>query len=210
MLKIDDVELNSLIETVRMQMVGTSQIVKADDWSDSIFLSERIETEGLHYTLTQRSLTFAVKIQKVAVQKGYSQAEEVKSLVSELASLGDLFRHRAEKYFLVKSREIETLIAEKGRAAKAKSKDGSPKSKLSFAENEIKFQSDLSTHVNNILNLSGSLTDLDNPDKVLIPTFNNTPIPLVMKDLAIDKFPAIAELLKRRNETSSSPDKSDI
>lgn len=198
MSRIDDTELNSLITTVRMQMVGTSQIVNSDDWTEFPSLSERIEIESLHYTLTQRSLTFALKIQKVAIEKGFSQEEEVKTLVSELGNLGLLFRERAERYFLIKSQEVKNLVLERGRAAKAKTKDTTSKSKLSFAENEVKFQSDLSTHINNILNLSGSLMDLDNPDKVLIPTFNNTPIPLVMKEFVLEEFPEVNELLKRK------------
>ena len=196
----------SFIETIKPQLDGSIVIVKSEDWSAVEDLYPRISSHDLQFMLTLRNVEYAVKLRTISLAAGCADHKAVVDLQSGLQEFYTIYKERFDNYFSNVSKIFADLI----RMEKEANKDKTRKSKLSYQETEVKFQSDITNSMQKLRIQMQKLTNSVNPTTLEIPTFNDTPIPLVMREIAEKEFPQIKTFLEKKENasitTSSSSD----
>jgi len=196
----------SFIETIKPQLDGSIVIIKSEDWSTVEDLYPRINSHNLQFMLTLRNVEYAVKLRTISLAAGCTDHKDVVELQDGLQEFYTIYKERFDNYFSNVAKIFEDLI----RLEKLAKKDAGKKSKLSYQETEVKFQSDITNSMQKLRVQMQKLTNSVNPTTLEIPTFNDTPIPLVMREIAEKEFPQIKIFLEKKENasitTSSSPD----
>lgn len=196
----------SFIETIKPQLDGSIVIVRSEDWSKVEDLYPRISSHDLQFMLTLRNVEYAVKLRTISLVAGCTDHIVVVELQEGLQEFYTTYKERYDNYFSNVAKIFEDLI----NSGKAYEKDTKRKAKLTYQEAEVKFQSDITNSMQKLRVQMQKLTNSVNPTTLEIPTFNDTPIPLVMREIAEKEFPQIKTFLEKKENasitTSSSSD----
>lgn len=204
------IEVESLIETITPQLENTYALITLDDWSTIENMDAREASHALHYTLTDRNVSYALQLQTLASTNAVVQHERVESMIKKLIEFYDIYKSRVDIYYATQKTELDRLLSERADTAGTKRRTSKKTKTLSVAETEVKFQSTLSAGMLKLTGKFKKILAITDPSRITVETFNNTPIPLAMKIITEQSFPAITDLIqKRRDEATSSPSQAD-
>lgn len=180
-------EVEAALEAYEPQLLNSLGLVTEENW---VWSDDRKDTFELQFQLTKRNLTFAQQLQTLAITHNNSTHERVVDVVNRLISLYDIFKERYNEYN-ISSAEIIRGIKEK---QKEKGK------KTLSVELEVKFQSDVAEAYSKLTALYKKINNLASDDRIIIPTFNDVPIPLVMREQMEEAFPNIKPFLEKKKK----------
>lgn len=193
-------EIESFIETVEKQIDASLAFVTSEDWSRLDNLYEKIDVHNMQYLFVERNVKFAEDLSSKASKQGLLSDKKVKATLHKLLEIFSIYEQRYEYYIT----HMDYMgIIEKRRGAKTQS-EVARKKRTKLMDDEIKFQSDISVKIINLRTKVKEISLLDSTETVVIPTFNDIPIPLAMKDAFIRKVPQLKEILEnKKNEAKT-------
>jgi hypothetical protein len=197
------IEIESLIETISPQLENTYALISLDDWSTIENMVAREASHALHYTLTDRNVSYALQLQTLASAHAEIENPLVIGMMAKLVEFYDIYKSRVDVYYETQKAELDKLLAAKAVAKTSGRKPRSSKG-LSQAESEVKFQSTLSAGMLKLSAKYKKILSITDTSKVTVETFNSTPIPLAMKVITEEAYPAITEILKRKKDEATS------
>jgi hypothetical protein len=197
------IEIESLIETISPQLENTYALISLDDWSTIENMVAREASHALHYTITDRNISYALQLQTLASAHAEIENPLVVSLMAKLIEFYDIYKSRVDVYYETQKAELDKLLAAKAEAKTSGRKPRASKG-LSQAESEVKFQSTLSAGMLKLSAKYKKILSITDTSKVTVETFNSTPIPLAMKVITEEAYPAITEILKRKRDEATS------
>jgi hypothetical protein len=197
------IEIESLIETISPQLENTYALISLDDWSTIENMVAREASHALHYTLTDRNVSYALQLQTLASAHAEIENPLVVGMMAKLVEFYDIYKSRVDVYYETQKAELDKLLAAKAVAKTSGRKPRSSKG-LSQAESEVKFQSTLSAGMLKLSAKYKKILSITDTSKVTVETFNSTPIPLAMKVITEEAYPAITEILKRKRDEATS------
>jgi hypothetical protein len=197
------IEIESLIETISPQLENTYALISLDDWSTIENMVAREASHALHYTLTDRNISYALQLQTLASAHAEIENPLVIGMMAKLVEFYDIYKSRVDVYYETQKAELDKLLAAKAVAKTSGRKPRASKG-LSQAESEVKFQSTLSAGMLKLSAKYKKILSITDTSKVTVETFNSTPIPLAMKVITEEAYPAITEILKRKRDEATS------
>jgi hypothetical protein len=197
------IEIESLIETISPQLENTYALISLDDWSTIENMVAREASHALHYTLTDRNISYALQLQTLASAHAEIENPLVVGMMAKLVEFYDIYKSRVDVYYETQKAELDKLLAAKAVAKTSGRKPRASKG-LSQAESEVKFQSTLSAGMLKLSAKYKKILSITDTSKVTVETFNSTPIPLAMKVITEEAYPAITEILKRKRDEATS------
>lgn len=197
------IEIESLIETISPQLENTYALISLDDWSTIENMVAREASHALHYTLTDRNVSYALQLQTLASAHAEIENPLVIGMMAKLVEFYDIYKSRVDVYYETQKAELDKLLAAKAVAKTSGRKPRASKG-LSQAESEVKFQSTLSAGMLKLSAKYKKILSITDTSKVTVETFNSTPIPLAMKVITEEAYPAITEILKRKKDEATS------
>jgi hypothetical protein len=197
------IEIESLIETISPQLENTYALISLDDWSTIENMVAREASHALHYTLTDRNVSYALQLQTLASAHAEIENPLVVGMMAKLVEFYDIYKSRVDVYYETQKAELDKLLAAKAVAKTSGRKPRASKG-LSQAESEVKFQSTLSAGMLKLSAKYKKILSITDTSKVTVETFNSTPIPLAMKVITEEAYPAITEILKRKRDEATS------
>jgi hypothetical protein len=177
-----DVELDDFIEVIKEQIKSSTNFVNTHDWVTIKNFNSRKDMHDVQSTLTTRNMTYAVKLFDLASSRGLLQSKKVKRVIKSLLETFHVYKARHEQYF--KDQDFTKLLLEQNKEFKM--------------SDEMKFQSDITNTMMKLESDHRKLASMGDTPTVAIPTFNDVPIPLVMRQAAERKHPEILEVLDRK------------
>jgi hypothetical protein len=193
-------DIETFIETVEKQIDASLAFVSSEDWSQLDNLYEKIDVHNMQFLFVDRNVKFAEELSTKASKQGFLTDPKIKSTIRKLLGIYEIYEQRYDHYIT----NMDYLkIIERRKGAKSQS-EVARKSRTKLMDDEIKFQSDISVKVINLRTKVKEISLLDSTETVLIPTFNDTPIPLAMRDAFIRKVPQLKEILEnKKNEAQT-------
>jgi hypothetical protein len=193
-------DIETFIETVEKQIDASLAFVSSEDWSQLDNLYEKIDVHNMQFLFVDRNVKFAEELSTKASKQGFLADPKIKSTIRKLLGIYEIYEQRYDHYIT----NMDYLkIIERRKGAKSQS-EVTRKSRTKLMDDEIKFQSDISVKVINLRTKVKEISLLDSTETVLIPTFNDTPIPLAMRDAFIRKVPQLKEILEnKKNEAQT-------
>lgn len=180
--------MSELIESVEdfIQSIGPTtkkefKFIEQDDWTAVVDRKARVSRYDMHKLLTKRAVDNAVKLFKL--NKGDIDQTEVKATIKLLVKFHTIFESRVAQYF--KAEDWTTYLFEgKGTEVEMRA--------------EVEFQSDIQKDHIDFKNIIKQIP-LDSSKRSLsINTFEDKPIPLVMRQRFEIKFPELKEFAEKR------------
>lgn len=204
------IEVESLIETITPQLENTYALITLDDWSMIENMDAREASHALHYTLTDRNVSYALQLQTLASNSSVVEHERVENMIKKLIEFYDIYKSRVDVYYAIQKNQLDRLLSERADANLTTKRNAKKTRTLSVAETEVKFQSTLSAGMLKLTGKFKKILAITDPSRITVETFNSTPIPLAMKVITEQAYPAITDLIKkRRDEATSSPSQAD-
>lgn len=204
------IEVESLIETITPQLENTYALITLDDWSMIENMDAREASHALHYTLTDRNVSYALQLQTLASNNSVVEHERVENMIKKLIEFYDIYKSRVDVYYAIQKNQLDRLLSERADANLTTKRNAKKTRTLSVAETEVKFQSTLSAGMLKLTGKFKKILAITDPSRITVETFNSTPIPLAMKVITEQAYPAITDLIKkRRDEATSSPSQAD-
>ena len=181
-------EIQDFIETSLDPLKNEYNFIKKSDWTKAVNDKAKEREYNILHLITQRALKTAKDLNAIA--KNDLAHPAVKEVMDLCKSVYDIY----EKYYseYTKAQKWENFLDE--------GKD------LTAMELEMRFQNDLRDQLNTHKRNVRSINFGDIEDRVEVRTFNDTPLPLFMRDLVEEKFPEVKELLdKQKSEKDVIP-----
>jgi predicted nucleotidyltransferase len=175
------IEVESLVETIAPQLENTYALITLDDWSTIENIEAREASHALHYTLTDRNVSYALQLQTLASANGVIEDERVEGMMKKLIEFYDIYKSRVDIYYATQKTELDRLLSERADTTSAKKRTSKKTRTLSLAETEVKFQSTLSAGMLKLTGKFKKILAITDPSRITVETFNSTPIPLEMK-----------------------------
>jgi hypothetical protein len=182
-------EVEALIEAIEPQLQNSLGLITQEDWSDN---PEKDMVLKIQFPLTERNLKYAFDLQNMSIKHSCNENERVVTLISKLLEFYKIFKDR---YFIYNDNAQRVFDYQEEKNKRKKS---------GGLEAEIKFQSDLTEHFQKLTVLFKKINNLVSDDRVVIPTFNDEPIPLIMAPLFEENYPQIKTFLEKREEKENA------
>lgn len=179
-----DTTLEDLISSIEETTRREYSFVKNDDWTTVDKNELRKGRHDLHFNLTNKAVLNSKKVFSVAGTD--LKHPRIKKLMKTLLGFFELYSSRGNKYLLEKD---WTKFLENGEGNEGD------------ANFEIEFQNNIS---NNIFKFKTDLKGINDGEEittVAVSTFNDTPIPLAMKDVIFERYPEVKELVDKKLST---------
>lgn len=176
-----DTTLIDLISSIEETTKREYSFVKSDDWTKVDKNELRKNRHDLHYNLTNKAVLNSKKV--FSVSGADLKHPRIKKLMRTLLGFFDLYSSRGNQYLLEKD---WTKFLETGEGNEID------------ANFEIEFQNSIS---NNIFKFKTDLKGINDGEDVAtiqVATFNDTPIPLAMKDAIYERLPEVKNLVDKK------------
>lgn len=182
-----DIDLDIAIESFQLLSGKQWDYVEKENWSQGTGLKSISKMYTGNYSITELTLTQAVACLQLALKFGFESSDKIAGVIGTAKSFFDLFEERY-KYF-IENKTYDVFLKED---AEETSKNENYFSELVVFETRItkaysKFKTQLKT-----------LESADRNKHMSFPTFNDIPIPFLMKDTIEDKHPEIRNYLQTR------------
>jgi len=181
-------EVETYLDIIAPLTKNSLGLIESEDW---VYSEDRAEVFNLQYMLTERNLKYALELQTKAFFFKEHERPEVIRAVKELMYFYDIFVQRFNAYNENSSSVMQNLSEKKSKRY--------GKAKLTAMEYEIKFQSDLTNAYTKLTLLYKKIINATSEDRVVIPTFNDEPLPLLMREQLEETFPQLKKFLEKQD-----------
>jgi len=170
------------IDTIYDPLKKELNFIEKHDWTKAVTLKNRENEHGLNAIVTGRAVKAAKDLFKIAeADLGHKR---VKSLMKLCKEVFDLYERRYNAY--TKSQDWEQFMSEGG--------------SLEKVQDEMRFQNDIRNQLNELKKTMRDINFGDEEGRIAISTFNDVPLPLVMREMVEERFPEVKELINKKLE----------
>lgn len=160
------------------------KFIEVDDWSVKEDFKKKTESFNLHTLITEKVVKNAQSVLKLAIANGSQSSPRVKAVTGWAHKFFKVYAGRLDAY--LSNQDYLRLMEEKPDTAAI----------------EMNFQSEASKKYFVLQSVIKDIGGTDTSRKVKVETFNNVPIPLIMRKVAEREFPEIVEYLKDRESNN--------
>lgn len=192
-----ETELNESVEdfidSIKITIDRELEYVKLKSWVDSSDYKKKQSNYDIHRLLVDRALKNAVKLYNLV--KGDIRPKEVSGMLKSLASFFTYFEKRVNQYISENDWTASLFDVE--------NKDG-------LMKLEIEFQSQISKDIVEFKSRLKQINLDENNKKIKIATFNDKPVPFLMRHIIEEKHPEVkvymeAKMTKPKEEVAKKP-----
>lgn len=172
-------DIQDFIDTSLIPLQKEFKFFKESDWTKASSLKDRINEHALSALITEKAIQAAKDLHKIA--KDSLGHKEVKKVMNLSKKVFDIYEQRYHKY--TETQDWSTYMEE--------GKD------ISQMEAEMKFQIDIRNELNGFKRTLRGINFGEEDKRVAVATLNDAPLPLFMREMIVNKFPEVGELLKQ-------------
>lgn len=180
-------EVQSLIDTLDKVVYKELTFIKdpENDWTKMKDFNARKSTHDLHKLLTQRNVNYCKNLFILASKNDDIEEREVKVMLDKL---GEFFSEYESKFdYYISKTDLGDMMANIKNSNKA-----------AAIKDELEFQSDITKNVADMRNVMMQISRLQDKTKVVIPIFNDRPVPFFMKEVMENRYPEIKVALEEK------------
>jgi hypothetical protein len=181
-------DLDVMIGAFHKTLDNEWKFIEVDDWSTKTDFKKKTESFNLHTLITEKIVRNAQSVLKLAISNGSQSSPRVKAVTGW-----------AHKFFKIYAGRLDTYLGKQDYLQLMEEKPD-------IASLEMSFQSESSKKYFVLQSIIKDIGGTDTSRKVKVETFNNVPIPLIMRKVAEREFPEIVEYLKDRENNDSEQD----
>lgn len=171
-------DIQDFIDTSLAPLQKEFKFLEVSDWTKASSLKDRITEHALSALITEKAIQAAKDLHKIA--KDSLNHKEVKKVMNLSKKVFDIYEQRYHKY--TETQDWSTYMEE--------GKD------ISQMEAEMKFQIEIRNELNGFKRTLRGINFGEEDKRVAVATLNDAPLPLFMREMIVNKFPEVGELLK--------------
>lgn len=179
-------ELESFILRVIKPAKKELKIIRENDWTAGETVKIRDSKYALQRMLTDRAISNMKKLYHMAEKRDEVKKAKVKNALKILRQFYTILDERYTRY----TDDVSWMIIEDHGNVKA----------VKRQEDEARLQSLVLTDINKFEEILRSINDGEESNEIHIEMHGKQPLPLMMEEASIVRFPQIKEFLKQKSE----------